>query len=248
MATTVEQICRYPVKGLNGEPLERVTLKPGAGIPEDRRYAIAYGRGTGARPGFFELTEEERLAQLRIAYDPGDDSGSPALTISRQGRQVVTANPSDQTGQMLLNQFFAGFLAGSPRGTPAFRELPGPGQEAAPPVLVSLINLASLRDFERVARQSVDPRRFRANILIDGLPAWGEFAWLGREIRIGAAKLKVVERIERCAATNVNPETAERDMNIPLTLRKGFGHMDMGVYAEVVDGGEIKTGDTVSDA
>jgi uncharacterized protein YcbX len=245
MPATVEQICRYPVKGLNGEPLEGVMLAPGEGIPEDRRYAITYGRGTGARPGFFELTQEERLAQLRMAYDPGDDSGGPTLTISRQGRQVVTANPSDQTGQMLLNQFFAGFLAGSPRGTPAFKEI---GQAAARPIPVSLINLASLHDFERVARQPVDPRRFRANILIDGLPAWGEFAWLDREIRIGGAKLKIIARIERCAATNVNPETAERDMNIPLTLRKGFGHMDMGVYAEVVEGGEIKAGDPVSEA
>jgi uncharacterized protein YcbX len=189
MATTVEQICRYPVKGLNGEPLERVVLTPGEGIPEDRRYAIAYGRGTGAKPGFFELTQEERLAQLRIAYDPGGDSGGPTLTISRQGRQVVTANPSDLTGQMLLNQFFAGFLTGSPRGTPAFRELTGDDRAAVRPGPVSLINLASLRDFERVARQPVDPRRFRANILIDGLPAWGEFAWLDGEIRIGGAKL-----------------------------------------------------------
>lgn len=243
MSITVQQICRYPVKGLNGEPLERVSLTPGEGVPEDRRFAIAYGRGTGARPGYFELTQEERLAQLRIAYD----AAGPTLTISRQGRQVVTADPSDQTGQMLLNQFFAGFLAGSPRGTPVFRELTGEEQTAAQGNPVSIVNLASLRDFERVARQPVDPRRFRANIIIDGLPAWGEFAWLDREIRIGAAKLKVIERIERCAATNVNPDTAERDMNIPLTLRKGFGHMDMGVYAEVVDGGEVKPGDAIAE-
>ena len=68
-----------------------------------------------------------------------------------------------------------------------------------------------------------------------------------REIQIGTARLKVVGRTQRCAATNVNPDTAERDMNIPLTLRKGFGHMDMGVYAEVVADGTVKTGDPVSD-
>lgn len=242
MPIIVQQICRYPVKGLNGEPLERVSLAPGQGLPHDRRYAIAYGRGIGARPGFFDLTQEERLAQLRITYDPA----GPTLTISRQGRQVVTANPNDQTGQMLLNQFFAGFLAGSPRGTPTFRELKGAEHTDARPAPVSIINLASLGDFERVARQRVDPRRFRSNIVIDGLPPWGEFAWLDREIRIGDVKLKVLERIQRCAATNVNPETAERDMNIPLTLRKGFGHMDMGVYAEVVEDGEVKIGDAVT--
>ncbi len=241
MPITVQQICRFPVKGLNGEPLDQVTLVPGAGIPDDRRFAIAYGLGTGARRGFFQLTEEERLAQLRVTYDPA----APTLTISRQGRQVVTANPCDQTGRMLLNQFFAGFLAGSPRGTPSFREMAADDRAEALPNPVSIINLASVRDFERVARQPVDPRRFRGNIVIDGLPAWREFALLDREIRMGSATLKVVERIVRCAATNVNPDTAERDMNIPLTLRKGFGHLDMGVYAEVVQGGEVRSGDEV---
>ncbi|MEQ8402436.1 MAG: MOSC domain-containing protein [Roseitalea porphyridii] len=241
MPSTVQQICRFPVKGLNGDPLEQVALIAGQGLPDDRRFGVVYGTGTGAKRGFFELTREEKLAQLRIAYDPA----GPTLTISRQGRQVVTANPSDQTGRMLLNQFFAGFLLGSPRGTPSFQELNGSDRDAALPNPVSIINLASLRDFERVARQPVDPRRFRGNIMIDSLPAWSEFTWLGREVRIGGARLRVIERIERCAATNVNPDSAERDMNIPLTLRKGFGHSDLGVYAQVVDGGLVKPGDEV---
>lgn len=242
MTATVQQIYRFPVKGLSGDPLEQVSLTPGQGLPDDRRYAIVYGTGTGAKRGFFELTREEKLAQLRVAYD----AAGPTITISRQGRQVVTANPSDQTGRMLLNQFFAGFLAGSPRGTPSFRELDGDDRDGALPNPVSIINLASIHDFERVARQPVDPRRFRGNIIIDGLPAWEEFTWVDREITIGSARMKVVERIERCAATNVHPETAERDMNIPLTLRKGFGHIDMGVYAQVVAGGEIRPGDPIA--
>lgn len=238
---TVREICRYPVRGLNADVLDSVTLEAGRGLPDDRRFAVAYGLGTGARRGFFDLVREERLAQLRVAYDPA----GPSVTLSRQGRQVVSANPTDQTGRMLLNQFFAGFLAGSPRGTPSFQELDAATQAETRVAPVSLLNLASIRDFERVARQAVDPRRFRGNILFDGLPAWAEFAWIGREIRLGEARLKVVGRTERCAATNVNPDTAERDMNIPLTLRKGFGHMDMGVYAEVIAGGAVKTGDAI---
>lgn len=244
MSATVQQICRYPVKGLNAEMLDSVVLTPGQGLPEDRRFGIAYGLGTGAKRGFFDLVQEERLAQLRVAYDPG----APAITLSRQGRQVVTANPRDQTGRMLLNQFFAGFLIGSSRGTPSFQEVDDTTRGDLLPNPISLINLASIRDFERVARQPVDPRRFRGNILFAGAPAWAEFGWLDKEIRIGAARLRVVERTQRCAATNVNPDTAERDMNIPLTLRKGFGHMDMGVYAEVVAGGEVKPGDEVAEA
>src|SRR3546814_5034943 len=92
----------------------------------------------------------------------------------------------------------------------SFHEADEGSREALLPNQVSLINLASIHAFERVARQPVDPRRFRGNFLIEDLPAWEEFGWIDREIRIDAARLRVVRRIQRCAATNVNPETAER--------------------------------------
>src|SRR3546814_5115519 len=100
MSATIQQICRYPVKGLNAEVLESVVLTPGQGLPDDRRFAVVYGLGTGAKRGFFDLVQEERLAQLRVAYDPF----APTVTLSRQGRQVVSGNPTDQTGRMLLSQ------------------------------------------------------------------------------------------------------------------------------------------------
>ncbi len=81
--------------------------------------------------------------------------------------------------------------------------------------------------------------RFRANLYVEGWPAWHEFDLLGQTLSIGDARLKVVKRIVRCAATNVEPRTGIRDMEIPHTLMQAFGHMDCGVYAEVVDGGTI---------
>ncbi len=93
-----------------------------------------------------------------------------------------------------------------------------------------------------------DPRRFRANIYFEGAPAWAEFGWLGREIHIGAVRLRVTARIDRCAATQVNPETAARDTNLLKALQRGFGHNDMRVYAEIIGGGEIATGARISAA
>ncbi len=66
-----------------------------------------------------------------------------------------------------------------------------------------------------------------------------------KEIELGGARLRVTKPTQRCAATNVGPETAARDMNIPQALQRGFGHVDMGVYAEVVTGGEVATGDRI---
>jgi len=92
----------------------------------------------------------------------------------------------------------------------------------------------------------VDPMRFRGNLYVEGWPAWYEFDLLDREITIGVqARAKVVKRIARCAATNVEPATGIRDLDIPPTLMRHLGHADCGVYAEVVTGGAISIGDAV---
>ena len=41
MPPRVVDICRYPVKGLSAEHLERAVLARGEGVPHDRRFAIA---------------------------------------------------------------------------------------------------------------------------------------------------------------------------------------------------------------
>ena len=74
---------------------------------------------------------------------------------------------------------------------------------------------------------------------MEGWPAWREFDLLDRELGLGSARVKVVKRIVRCAATEVDPDTGIRDLPIPSTLMQSFGHADCGVYAEVIAAGEI---------
>ena len=89
--------------------------------------------------------------------------------------------------------------------------------------------------------------RFRANLYVGGWPAWHEFELLGQTLAIGEARLKVVKRIARCAAVNVDPDTGARDLEIPQTLMRRLGHYDCGIYAEVIAGGEIAAGDEIAD-
>jgi uncharacterized protein YcbX len=187
------------------------------------------------------LMRDEKLAQLRVAFN--ETSGD--LAISRAGKQVVHAKATEPLGRTVIEQFFAGFMGAAVRGVPKLLEAPGHTFSDSRHKYVSLINLASVRDLERVMRQPVDPLRFRANVYMEGAPAWAEFDWTGGEIEMGGARLRAVSPIDRCAATNVDPETAERDMNIPLALQRGFGHVDMGIYAEVVAGGEVAEGDRI---
>ena len=103
------------------------------------------------------------------------------------------------------------------------------------------------RALEAMIGAPVHPLRFRANLYVAGWPAWAELDLVGRDVAVGpTARLKVVKRIVRCAATNVDPDTGIRDLTIPDTLMQNLGHTDCGVYGEVIDGGTIATGDEVN--
>ncbi len=103
MALTVDDICRYPVKGLSAEHLERVTLTPYQPLPNDRRFAIALGTTEfdPERPEwmpktkFLMLMRNEQLAQLRTVFD--DATG--VLTIGHRGEEVLRAKVTESGGR-----------------------------------------------------------------------------------------------------------------------------------------------------
>ncbi len=111
---------------------------------------------------------------------------------------------------------------------------------------VSILSRDSVAAFSKDIGQPINEKRFRMNIEVEGWTPWVELDHVGRNVQIGSVRLKVLLRTRRCAATEVNPKTAERDMPIPSLLRKTYAHFDMGVYAEVVEGGTIKLGDEIT--
>lgn len=246
----VAALHRYPVKGLTAEALDAVDLAPGRGFPDDRRFAVALGTTAYdqtepawlPKAAFYQLARNERLALLEGRYD----SANEMLTLSRSGKPVVRGKATDPQGRAVIGEFLAAFLAGEGQGRPRLIEGPGIGLADCGEALVSIIGEASLGDLARIVGRPVERLRFRANVYLAGTKPWEELSWVGRRISIGSAVLEVVDRIGRCAATNVDPATAERDMNLPRALQQAFGHADMGVYARVVDGGRVATGDKVS--
>ena len=246
---SIAQICRYPVKGLTAQNLDSVVLTAAEGIPGDRKYAIAHGstRFDGGSPTwlskdyFLMLMRNERLAQIKSTYD----EATRVLTIQRDGKQVARGDLSQPLGRQLIEQFLSAYLSEESRGAPRIVSAPDVSFTDTREAFVSIINLASVADIERVVRASVDPMRFRGNLYLEGLPAWEEMRWPERHICVGDVVLDVVEPIGRCAATNVDPTSGERDLNIPKSLKSGFGHVDCGIYATVATGGLLNVGDEV---
>jgi uncharacterized protein YcbX len=245
----VAGLYRYPVKGLTPEPLERVALTPGETLPFDRAYAIENGPGKFnpeaprhlPKIAFLMLMRDERLATLRSQFD----DATRTLTISRGGKPVVRGQLDTPLGRQLIEQFLAAYMKAELRGAPKVVHAPGHSFSDVAAKCVSIINLASVRELERVVGRPVDRLRFRANVYVDGLAPWAELQWLDKPISIGPTRLEVFARIRRCDATNVDPMTAARDMAVPATLMRTWGHQDLGMYAKVVEGGTVSIGDAV---
>jgi uncharacterized protein YcbX len=234
---------RYPVKGLSPQALARVTLTKGETLPFDRAYAIENGPGRFdpdapkhlPKVAFLMLMRDERLATLKTEFDEDTET----LTILRNGRQVARGQLTTALGRQLIEQFMAAYMKEELRGAPHVVQAPGHSFSDMAAKCVHLVNMASVREVERTLGRAVDPLRFRANIFFEGAPPWAELGWTGKTITAGQAKLEVFATTTRCEATNVDPATGARDMAVPAHLQRTWGHQDFGIYAKVVEGGEI---------
>jgi uncharacterized protein YcbX len=248
---TIDAIYRYPVKGLSPERLPGAALAVGATLAGDRRFAIENGPSgfSAAAPAylpkqrFLMLMKNERLARLETRFE----EATSRLTVRENGAEVAGGDLGSAAGRAAIEDFFARFCADELRGPPKVLEAPGHSFSDVAKKVVSIINLASVAALEDMVGRPVDPLRFRGNVYVRGWPAWSELDLVGRDVAIGGtARAKIVKRIVRCAATNVDPATGIRDLNIPPTLMQRLGHSDCGAYAEITRAGEVAPGDAIA--
>lgn len=245
----VAGLYRYPVKGLSPELLQRMALNIGCTVPFDRAYAIENGPGRFdpehpahlPKINFLMLMRDERLATLRTTFD----DESETLTIFRAGKQVARGDLRTPIGRKMIEQFLAAYMQEELRGAPRIVFAKGHSFSDVAAKCLHIVNVASLRELERVVGRPVNALRFRPNVVIDGVAPWSEFEWKGRPLKLGGVSFEFIKRTERCAATNVDPENGKRDMAIPAALMRTYGHTDFGVYARVASVGTITVGDTV---
>lgn len=245
----IVSLYRYPVKGLSGERLNSVSLAEGATFPNDRAYAIENGHSgfDPAQPAwkpkikFLCLMRNARLAALETRYD----DASATLRVSRNGVPVAEGSLASAAGRAAIEQFFQAFMGSEARGPVKVLEAPGHSFSDVAAKVVHIVNLASVEDLAASVGKEIHPVRFRANLYLAGWRPWSELALLGRTVRIGGVTLKITKRVVRCAATEVNPDTAERDIDVPEAVRRRTGEIDFGVYARVIAAGKIAEGDSV---
>lgn len=247
MVATVATLLRYPVKGLPGQRLEDCAVAARQALPMDRRWALAHGqsRFDPGRPGwvprsnFVHLAAVPRLATIGASFDA--EASHLSLTAGGTSLAGHLDRPSECRA---LEAFVSDWLA-DPRGPIRIVESPSAALHDAPIPLLSLISRASIDDLVERSGAYAETERFRANIVIAGCLPWEEFGWLGRTVRIGGASFRAVDRIERCAAIDVEPGSGRRTGNLLASLHRCLGHTDAGVFLECIGGGILRTGDAV---
>ena len=253
MPGSVAALYRHPVKGFTPERLPAALLEAGAAFPCDRLFAVENGPSgfDPAEPAFLPkqkfavLAAIPALARARTAYD--DAIG--VLTVKADGHAPLHAPMKTAAGRAAFAAWLEGFIDPEDLNGP-LQVLEGHGahrfmDDAAG--AVSLLNLASVRDLSERLGRAIDPLRFRANVHVEGWPAWSELGLTaGAEVRLGEVEARVIKPIVRCAATHVDPATGERDLDLVPALHGQYGHLCCGLYLQVAWGGQVAQGDRAS--
>lgn len=246
----ISSLYRYPVKGLSPEQLSTVNVLAGEGFPLDRKYALLrtnaeFDPATPAwlaKANFLMLMMHEKLATLKTRYV---EHGNKLIITTVEGKEHQF-KLDERDDCAALESFFQRFMPKQLPQAPKLLTAEGHMFTDKATKFVSLINLASVRELEKRWGEDLDPLRFRANIYIDGAEPFSELEWVGRRLQIGDVITNVAQRNGRCAATNVNPHTGERDRNVPGKLRADFGHKDLGIYLTIANNGVLHEGDSLS--
>ncbi|MGR3469268.1 MAG: MOSC domain-containing protein [Shimia sp.] len=241
----VAHLFRHPIKSHGAEEVRETTLTRGEAMPFDRHWALSEA-GADVRDGdWAECRNFSRAAKspalMAISCTRHDDG---RLTLRHPDRPELTFDPSHEPE--VLRDWAAPLVTEGRPAPDRLIEIGARGMTDSPFPSVSILGLSSLRALSQKVGQTLSPLRFRGNIWLDDTGPWEEFEWVGKRLRIGEATLEVAERIARCRATEANPDTGRRDAATLTALREGWDHTDFGVYAVVVEGGRVATGDTAS--
>lgn len=250
MTGHIAALYRHPVKGFTPEPMARAQLSAGAPFPCDRLYAVETGP-SGFDPEAPAFVPKQKFAVLAALPQVARaatryDEETQVLSASAPGLPDLSARLADEAGREALADWLTRLLGDEARGPLRVLQAPGHRFMDHPRGDVSILNLASVRDLEQKLGREIDPLRFRANIYVEGWPPWVENQWAGASMMVGWAQAQVFKPIVRCAATDVDPATGVRDMEITKALFDHYGHMFCGVYVHVTREGAASVGDACS--
>jgi len=255
MNCSLTSIHYCPVKSLSFQSIKSCNIKKNLGMPNDRIFAFSRGvdlekaklieKNPNERKlnNFLTLKNSPVLNKYNFIYN------RDKLTLAFQEKELISISPENPEERSLLSDKLLELESSLIKPISLLKNNDFPFYDTSHSNNVfnsmSLINLNSIKDFEKKINEKVEFQRFRGNFYVEGIEAFEERNWINKIIKINNISFKVEKNILRCIAINLKPKTDDNSLNLLKSLKKSYDHFDMGVYLTALDDGKINVGDKV---
>ena len=255
MSILISSINYSPVKSLSFQEIKSCNIKKDLGILNDRKFAFSRGvdlekaklieKNPNERKlnNFLTLKNSPVLNKYNFTYIDNE------LVLKIDDKELISISTDDLEQQNLLSDKLIELEDSLVKPITLLKNKDFPFFDTSHSNNIfnsmSLININSISDFEKKINEKVEFQRFRGNFYIDGIDAWEEQNWIGKNIKINNVLFKVERNIPRCVAINLKPKTDKSDLNLLQSLKEAYNHFDMGIYLRSLNNGKIKVGDRI---
>ena len=255
MNCRISSIHYCPVKSISFQSIESCEIKKNLGIANDRIFAFSRSVDLDKAKLIEKDAKERKLNNFLTLKN------SPVLNkynfIYENNRLILTSNnkdifsiaADDPNERLLLSNKLMELENSLSQPISLLKNTDFPFYDTSHSNNIfnsmSLINLNSIKDFEKKINERVEHQRFRANFYVDGIDVWEERNWIGKIIKINNVSFKVEKNIPRCVPINLEPKTDDNSLNLLQLLNKTYNHFDMGVYLTPLNNGKIEIGNKI---
>jgi len=255
MNCRVSSIHYCPVKSISFQNIKSSKIKKNLGIANDRIFAFSRNvdlekaklieKDAKERKlnNFLTLKNSPVLNKYNFVYE------NNKLTLTSNNKDIISISADNPNDRLLLSNKLMELENSLSEPISLLKNIDFPFYDTSHSNNVfnsmSLINLNSIKDFEKKINEKIKLQRFRANFYVDGIDAWEERNWVGKIIKINNVSFKVEKNIPRCVAINLEPKTDDNSINLLQSLKKTYNHFDMGVYLTSLEDGKIEIGNKI---
>ena len=255
MNCLINSIHYCPVKSLSFQSINSCNIKKNRGMLNDRIFAFSRGidveksklieKNPSERKlnNFLTLKNSPVLNKYNFVYN------EDKLTLTFENKELISIYSNNLEERNLLSKKLLKLENSliKPINLLKNNEFPFYDTSSSNNIFnsMSLINLNSIRDFEKKIDEKIEFQRFRGNFYVDGIDAWEERKWINKIIKINNVSFKVEKNIPRCVAINLKPKTDDNSLNLLNSLKKTYDHFDMGIYLNAMNDGQVNVGNKV---
>ena len=255
MNCAISSIHYCPVKSISFQSIQSCEIKKNLGITNDRIFAFTRSVDVEKAKliekdpkerklnNFLTLKNSPVLNKYNFVYE------NNKLTLALNNENIISISADDPNERLLLSNKLMELENSLLQPISLLKNIDFPFYDTSNSNNVfnsmSLINLNSIKDFEKKISEKVEFQRFRANFYVDGIDAWKESNWIGKIIKINNVSFKVEKNIPRCVAINLKPKTDDNSLNLLQSLKKTYNHFDMGIYLTPFNDGKVETGNKI---